>query len=477
MASGLVLGGCPGDDSASSGTGSSSGTTQGTGSTSPSSATDDDTTATTLDGSGTGTESDTDESTGTTGEPADCPYEVVEGMPPISLQMVGEDFDRPILAVGHPTQLDRLFVVEQGGDVRILEPGQMSAPAEAFLHVDVRGANNTTIGAEFGLLGFAFHPDFPADPRVYVNYNPPTAGGGAPMHTVVSEFTVDPGNENQVDPASERVILDLNQPADNHDGGMILFGPDGNLIIGMGDGGGGGDTFNTGRNTSVVLSKMLRIGVEPDGSDDNPLACVGCPQYGPFDYTIPADNPFVDDPGFAPEIFAWGMRNPWRFSLDSETGLIYVGDVGQGEREEVTLVESGRDYGWSDMEGFICHGGAACDESAGPNEVNADGITMPLVDYPHSGSRCSVIGSSVYRSCEVPAWDGVYFYGDYCSGEMFGLVWDGATAQDLGVLLSHDELIVGSGWNGYGDALITTVEAVFGLPIVNGRVYRIAPGG
>lgn len=475
--SALAVSGCPGDDSSSTGTESATGTStsQGTADESgPGTQTGSATDSATGDTTMTPETSDSSGSTDTTGGPLECPYDEVEGMPPVTLELVGQGFDRPLLAVGHPTEPDRLFVLEQGGDVRILEPGQMNAPANAFLHVDVRGANNNTIGPEYGLLGFAFHPGFPDDPRVYVNYNPPTGGG--PMHTIVSEFTVDAGNPDQVDPASERIILDLYQPADNHNGGMLAFGDDGYLYIGMGDGGGGGDTFNTGRDPEVLLAKVLRIDVEPDGSDDNPLSCQGCPQYGPFDYTIPADNPFVGDPAFAPEIYAWGVRNPWRFAQDPETSLIYAGDVGQGAREEISLVNMGADLGWSVMEGFDCFGGAMCDTTAGPNEINADGMTMPIIDYGHSGQRCSVTGLSVYRSCQVPGWDGVYFYGDYCTSEIFALVWDGNSVQDLGVVFDHSERIVGNGWNAYGDVFVTAVDGVFGLPIEDGLVYRIAPG-
>ncbi|MEM9460179.1 MAG: PQQ-dependent sugar dehydrogenase [Myxococcota bacterium] len=479
LAAGLMMAGCPGDDSSASGSasaGSSGSTTQGSADTTngPGS-TPADTTMSPSTDTETVDSTGTDDSTGTTSGILPCPYEEVDGMPALALELVGEGFDRPVLAIGHPTEPDRLFVVEQGGNIRILEPGQTMAPAESFLFVDVASANNSSIGSESGLLGFAFHPNFPDDPRVYVNYNPP-APGFEPLHTIVSEFTVDANDPNAVDPASERIILDLEQPAGNHNGGMIQFDSAGYLLIGMGDGGGGGDTFNTGRNQEVMMAKMLRIGVEPDGEMDDPVSCVGCDQYGPFDYTIPDDNPFVDDPAFAPEIYAWGLRNPWRFAIDPETDLIYAGDVGQNEFEEITLINSGADLGWSDMEGFSCFEGAACDEAAGPNEINAQGMTMPLLEYSHDvGIRCSVTGGAVYHSCEVPAWDGIYFYGDYCTGELFGLVWDGASVTDLGVLLDQNELPLGNGWNAYGDVFITTVDAILGGPISDGLVYRLAP--
>lgn len=481
-AMGLLATGCPGDDTGGTGTDSATGasTSQGTADSTdgPSTVTMTGTSNTTIEPETSSTTTPTDttdttEPTGTTGDPPlECPYAEVPGTPSFSLEMVASGFNRPLLALGHPTEPDRLFVLEQAGDVRILEPGQTTAPAESFLHVDVEGAGNTSIGAEFGLLGFAFHPDFPADPRVYINYNP----SDGPLRTVVSEFTLDPGNANQVDPASERIIIELAQPDSNHNGGMLVFDGSGNLLIGMGDGGGGGDTYDTGRDTTVLLSKILRIGVDPDGSEDNPTSCDGCPQYGPFDYTIPADNPFVGNGAFAPEIYAWGLRNPWRFARDPETDLIYVGDVGQNQWEEVTLAAAGADLGWSNMEGFHCFGGAPCDTSAGPNQVNADGITMPLVEYQHSGGRCSVTGGAVYRSCEVPAWDGAYFYSDFCTGEFFGLVWDGNAVTDLGVLLDQNELPLGNGWNAYGDVFVTTVDAILGGPIFDGIVYRVAPG-
>jgi glucose/arabinose dehydrogenase len=478
-AAGLVGAGCPGDDTGSTGTESATGSsTQGpadTTDTAPSTVTMGDTTmSTTTPGDATETgPGDTDDSTGTTGEPVECPYAEVPGTSAVTLELVGQGFNRPMLALGHPTEPDRLFVLEQNGNVRILEPGQTMAPAEAFLTVDVEGAGATSIGAEFGLLGFAFHPDFPADPRVYVNYNPNLPGE---IRTVVSEFTLDAANPNQVDPSSERIVIELQQPDGNHNGGMILFDATGNLLIGMGDGGGGGDTYNTGRDTQVLMSKILRIGVEPDGVDDDPLAFDGAPSYGPFDYTIPADNPFVGNPEFAPEIYAWGLRNPWRMARDPATDLLYVGDVGQNQWEEITLAAPGDDLGWSDMEGFNCFGGAPCDTNAGPNQINADGMRMPLVEYQHGGGRCSVTGGAVYRSCEVPAWDGVYFYSDFCSGELFGLIWDGNTVTDLGLVLDQGELPLGNGWNAYGDVYLTTVDAILGGPIFDGLVYRLAPG-
>jgi len=413
--------------------------------------------------------------TGTTGV-AECPYTPVDGNPPLALELVGTGFNRPLLALGHPDQPDRLFVVEQGGDVRILEPGTMQAPESAFLHVDVSGAGNGTIGDERGLLGFAFHPDFPNTPLVYVAYN--AAGEQSPPVTV-SEFELMAGDPDQVDPASERVVIAYDKPAPNHNGGMIGFGPnDGLLYIATGDGGFGDDAYGTGRDLGVILAKVLRIDPTPDGTEDNPISCLGqCNMTGPFDYTIPADNPFVGDADAAPEVWAWGMRNPWRFAWDLDNGDMYLADVGQEDWEEVNLVSAGRDYGWSNMEGNHCFAGG-CDENAGPNQENADGITAPLVDYSSgTGSgNCTVVGGGVYRSCEVPMWSGVYVYGDYCSGSVGGLTWDGASVSDLGVVLDiQGEALLGNGWNAWGDVYLTTNDSAPNGPVADGRVYRLAP--
>jgi glucose/arabinose dehydrogenase len=437
------------------------------------------TTGPATDTSSSTTSSDTEptgvDSTGDTG-PIACPHTPVEGQPGVQLELVAGGFDRPVLVVGHPTEPERLFVVEQGGTVRILEPGMTEAPAEAFLHIEVSNAVNSNIGNERGLLGFDLHPNFPDEPKVYVAYNP--NDGGSPP-TVVEEFAV--GDDGRADLSSRRVIISADQPAGNHNGGMIAFGPDGYLYFGTGDGGGSGDPYATGRDPSFILGKMLRIGVEPDGQPNNPVACgQSCGTQGPFDYTIPADNPFVDDEAFAPEVWAWGFRNPWRFSFDPQTGDLYVADVGQNAWEEVSLAVAGGDYGWSDMEGFHCYGGAQCDESPGPNEVNAQGMTMPLVEYSISGSRCSIIGLGVYRSCEVPSWDGLYFYGDYCTGEAFALAWDGQSVTDLGTVWTTNagDRLLGGGNNAHGDVFVTSVIVPFsGAPIEDGRVYRIAPSG
>ncbi|HFE44082.1 MAG TPA: hypothetical protein ENJ18_01125, partial [Nannocystis exedens] len=360
------------------------------------------------DSTGTSTSTGTDTST-TTGGPI-CYGEPIEGDPELILEEVAKGFDRPLFVASDPSDPERLFVVEQGGHIKILEPGMSQAPAEDFLFVETKNANANTIGPEQGLLGFAFHPDFPTDPRVYINYNP--AGNGA-QPTVIDEYKLDADDPNKVDPNSRRTVIAIHQPKGNHNGGMIAFGDDGYLYIGMGDGGGANDGFKTGRDPRYLLAKVLRIDVEPDQTPDSTEACENCPVLDGFDYTIPADNPFVGMEGVRPEIWALGVRNPWRMSFDPETGWLYAADVGQGQWEEVDIISGGADYGWSAMEGNHCFN-EMCDESAGPNQANADGLIAPLTEYNHSQGRCSITGGAVYRGCEVPAWSGRYFYGDYC---------------------------------------------------------------
>ncbi len=454
----LLLAACPSD---ADGTGEgSTGTDPTTATTTSTTAPDPDTTGTTpmtmtTDVDTTAADSSTTQGDTDTGPTPECPYPAVDGMPDIGLELVANGFVKPVIAVGDPQQPDRLFVADQTGFVKILEPGMTTAPADSLLEVASVGAGDPFISDERGLLGFALHPDFPDDPRVYIAWNP----AGGPLVTRVTEFTLADGDPNHVDPGSERTVIEAAQPAGNHNGGMIAFGPDGLLYFGLGDGGGSDDTYNNGRNRATLLAKILRI--DPNPSGDNP-------------YTVPADNPFVGDEAFAPETYAWGFRNPWRFSFDVQDGTLYVGDVGQDLYEEIDVVVAGGDYGWSDMEGFHCFQGAQCEVVDTPNAVNTDGITMPMFEYPH-GATCSIVGGGVYRSCEVPAWQGLYLYGDTCSREIFALAWDGADVQDFGALLQTDGLILGNGWNAWGDVYMTVADGVYGGPSSDGLIYRVAP--
>ena len=425
---------------------------------------DGDETTTTGDGDGDPATGDGDGDGDPKPEAPPCPYDAVNDPGGIEIDLVAGGYVEPVLVVGHPTEPDQLYVVERIGNVIVTDMNTGEKQAEPFLSV-----NPTTI-VEYGLLGFDFHPYYPDDPRVYVNYNP----AGEDM-TRVSEFTVDLDTNTVVD-GSERIIIELHQPAPNHNGGGLEFGPDDYLYIGLGDGGGANDTFDTGRDFSVLQAKMLRIDVEPTGNaDKDPVSCQGCPTYGPFDYGIPADNPFVDDPNIVDEAWALGMRNPYRYSFDIETGDLYVADVGQDAFEEIAVVEAGTDHGWSDMEGFACFFGANCipgTEQDNAGQTNADGLTYPIHAYNHSNNNCSVTGGNVYRSCQVPSWSGTYFFADYCNGRVDALTWDGSTTTVLsgdGEILDTPVFsnVLGFGGNAWGDVFIAAAD---------GNVYRIVPG-
>ena len=296
----------------------------------------------------------------------------------ISLEPVVEGLEQPVFVTHADDGSGRLFIIEQPGRVRILQDGELArAP---FLDLEDR----IECCGEQGLLGLAFHPDFPDDPRFFVNYT--RAPDGA---TVVSEFQVGPDGR----PAGgERVLLTIPQPWGNHNGGMFAFGPDGLLYVGMGDGGSGGDPQNNGQDPDALLGKMLRIDVDE-----------GEP------YGIPEDNPYADGGG-APEIYAIGLRNPWRFSFDRQSGELWAGDVGQNAIEEVDRIERGGNYGWRLREGTQPF------EPTG----SAGNLIPPVVEYAHEGGRCSVTGGYVYHGQAAPDLQGTYVYADYCSGEILG---------------------------------------------------------
>lgn len=321
--------------------------------------------------------------------------------PRISLVPFASGFTQPVQVTHAGDGSGVLYVVEQVGRIRTIRNGTVDA--SPFLDI----AGRLIAGGESGLLGLAFSPDYAANGRFYVNYTRTPDGA-----TVVARFLAT-GTPRVADPSSEEVLLVIAQPFANHNGGQIRFGPDGFLYIGMGDGGSGGDPDNNAQNPSTLLGKMLRIDVES----------------GAAPYAIPPSNPFVGTAGFLGEIWALGFRNPWRFSFDRLTGDLYIGDVGQSGFEEVDFQPAGspggENYGWRIMEGNHCFGGAVCDPT---------GLVPPVAEYDHS-QGCAVTGGTVYRGSAHPALTGVYFYADFCSGRIFGLLRDGPSWQSETLLI------------------------------------------
>jgi quinoprotein glucose dehydrogenase len=349
---------------------------------------------------------------------------------------------RPIWISEAPDGSGRLFIVEQQGRIVIIKKGSDGADAREFFNIVDRQPYNGS--NEEGLMSIAFHPGFKTNGLFYVYYNQQNnpEQHSQPLNflrrSVISEFKVSATNPDQADLSSERILLQVPQPFGNHKGGEVAFGPDGYLYIGLGDGGSGGDPLGSGQSSATLLAKMLRI-------DVNTRATVGSGlRTRELAYGFPKDNPFIKEPdrngaGARKEIFAYGFRNPWRYSWDSKTGDLWVGDVGQDEWEEIDLATNGGNYGWSVREG-IHHfkpgpGGAKYDE--------------PVIEYPHNPGLQSramfpdhspglcVIGGYVYHGKKQPALEGVYIYGDYNLGTIWGLRYD----RDAKKVTAHGTLL------------------------------------
>lgn len=298
-------------------------------------------------------------------------------------------FDYPLGIEHDGTGSDVLYIVEKGG--RILAVSQDGFVVEIISFIDITDRVDSE-GYEMGLLGLAFHPNFQSNGYFFVNY---TAAN--PRRTVISRYSVFENDPTHGDIESEFIILELEQPYQNHNGGQLAFGPDGFLYVSFGDGGGTGDPLNNSQNLSNILGSIIRIDVDQTSGNQN--------------YSIPNSNPFYLIPGIREEIFAYGFRNTWRFSFDEITGQIWGGDVGQNLYEEVNIIESGGNYGWNIMEGFHCFESDECD---------SDDLTLPVWEYDHE-NNCSVTGGFVYRGQNIPFWEGKYIYADYCSGVVWSL--------------------------------------------------------
>jgi glucose/arabinose dehydrogenase len=375
--------------------------------------------------------------------PSDQPAAEVPTLPPasstgISLDAISIGVERVVSGLIEPVDLvnagdgsGRLFVVEKPGRIKIIKDNAVLPGT--FLDLTDRVKSD---GYEQGRLGMAFHPDYRSNGVFFVNYTDLNGD------TVVSRFNVS-GNPDVAEVGTETLVMGIDDPARNHNGGDLVFGPDRMLYIGMGDGGGAGDTYGNGQRRDTLLGKMLRINVDS------------------LPYTIPADNPFLSDPSYYPEIWATGLRNPWRYSFDRLTGDMYIADVGQDKYEELNFQPAGspggQNYGWPIMEGFHCFPDA--------NQCNQSGLMPPVAEYTHDFG-ISVTGGYVYRGSLYPSLQGIYFYGDFGTSRIWGLARDAN-----GTWQTRELLRPGISLSSFGE---DEAGELYLLHMGGGEVYRLA---
>jgi len=307
-------------------------------------------------------------------------------------------FEQPLFLTYAPDQSNRIFVVEKKGRILVLKNNHATKTSKVFL--DIR-AKVSTDSNEEGLLGLAFDPDYATNGFIFIYYS-----GAKPRRVIVERYKVSTANPDAIDPSSGKILLEFNEPYGNHNGGMIAFGPDKMLYLGVGDGGAAGDPHNNGQNINTLLGKILRIDPRSESSGKSP-------------YRIPSDNPFVKAGGNSRgEIWAYGMRNPWRFSFDRETGSLWAGDVGQHAWEEVDIIVKGGNYGWNILEGSHTY-------KIGQKTL-PDVFKPPVIEYDRDTGKC-VTGGYVYRGKTLPGLQGKYIYGDFVMGTIWALDYDHKT--------------------------------------------------
>jgi glucose/arabinose dehydrogenase len=350
-----------------------------------------------------------------------------------ALQLVTSGLSYPDFVTTPPGDSARLFVVEQTGAIRVVRHDSLLPTP--FL--DLTG--HIGFGEERGLLSLAFHPGYASNGHCYVYYTNPAGDIRIVRYTVSA-------NPNVADPTTGDTILKVfHETYDNHNGGLLLFGPDGKLYAGLGDGGLGGDPSGNGQNLDTLLAKIVRLDVD-----------------GGSPYAVPADNPLVGHAGERGEIWLYGLRNPWRFSFDRATGDLYIGDVGQNLYEEVDVLAAGSpagvNYGWNVMEGKHCYGASSC---------NMAGLTLPLIEYGHADG-CAVTGGYVYRGTKIAALSGVYLYGDYCSGWVRSFRYAGGAATEN---RDWPLLAVSGGLSSFGE----DARGELYITSLSGTLYRVVP--
>ena len=348
-----------------------------------------------------------------------------------------DGLDAPLDVTNAGDGTGRIFVAEQAGRIRIVKDGALVE--RPFL--DIR--DRIRSGGERGLLGLAFHPDYPTDPRFFVDYT------DLDGNTVIAQFRASATDPDLAEPDGETILMHITQPYANHNGGAVEFGPDGMLFIGMGDGGSGGDPQGNGQRLDTLLGKILRIDVDDAGPD--------------APYAVPPDNPFVGVAGAKPEIWLTGLRNPWRMNFDGVTGDLWIGDVGQNRWEEIDVAragEKGLNYGWNRMEGFHCfEPSEGCDET---------GLTLPVAEYSLDEGRCAVIGGVVVRDPREGRLDGGYLFGDACSNTLWAMDPAGDGRREPVIVARMD-----SGLSSIGTAEDGSVYATS----LGGQLLRIASPG
>lgn len=377
-----------------------------------------------------------------------------QNLPPlkIKLQLVSKGLTSPVGMASPKDGTNRLFIIEQGGKIRVIKNGIL-LPAP-FLNISNKLDGLNIAYSEKGLLGLAFHPGYKSNGRFFVYYSAPTEDQHVDHQSIVAEYRVSKTNPDAAD-LLEQVIMKIPEPESNHNGGCLQFGKDGFLYIGLGDGGGGGDrhgSVGNGQNLESWLGKILRIDV------DNKKP-----------YAVPPDNPFIGRNNAKPEIFAYGLRNPWRFSFDRVTGVLFCGDVGQDTWEEIDIIQKGNNYGWRITEGKHCFNPAS--------GCQTEGLTFPIFEYGHA-EGVSICGGYMYRGRTFPSMHGRYLFGDW-SGKLFYLEqgkdyqWkqgdvfaDGKQSNDIGSKINS------MGEDEIGEIYVIT-QHLFGPRSPTGAVYRI----
>jgi len=373
-------------------------------------------------------------SCGESSDPSNGPPAISPGS--YTSAFVAGGLSQPVLIAAAPGDTTRLFIVEKAGTIRILRSGSLLS--RPFLDIGSRVSG----GSEQGLLGLAFHPGYATNQKFYVDYTDQSGD------TRVVEFLASSNPDSAS--STEREILFVDQPYANHNGGHLAFGPDGKLYVGLGDGGSGGDPQGNGQSLATLLGKILRLDVDAASP-----------------YAVPSDNPFVGRAGARGEIWSYGLRNPWRFSFDSETGDMWIGDVGQDAWEEVDYEpagQGGRNYGWNRMEGSHCFPpGSSCDPS---------GLVLPVAEYDHRAG-CSITGGHVYRGAALPELRGTYFYGDYCTGLVRSLrVVSGNPAEERD-WTSALRTRSGGAMDGLSSFGVDSKGELY-LVLLGGEIYRLA---